>query len=59
MLNSFKNKAAEQDKSTAPHGLEFVRPQRSVAETVTPRPERAKSGPDSVYRLRHVGCRQN
>jgi cytoskeletal protein CcmA (bactofilin family) len=47
MLNSFKNKAAEQDKSTAPHGLEFVRPQRSVAETVTPRPERAKSGPDS------------
>ena len=47
MLNSFKNKAAEQDKSTAPHGLEFVRPQRSVADTVTPRPLRAKSGPDS------------
>ena len=47
MLNSFKNKAAEQDKSTAPHDLEFVRPQRSVAETVMPRPERTKSGPDS------------
>jgi hypothetical protein len=47
MLNSFKNKAAEQDKGTAPYGLEFVQPQRSVAETVTPRPERAKSEPDS------------
>ena len=32
MLNRFKDKAAEQDKSTAPHGLEFVRPQRSVAD---------------------------
>ena len=47
MLNTFRNKAAEQDKSTALHGLEFVRPQRSVAETVTPSPERAKSGLDS------------
>jgi cytoskeletal protein CcmA (bactofilin family) len=47
MLNSFKSKAAEQDKSTAANALEFVQPQRSVAETVAPRPERTKSGPDS------------
>ena len=47
MLNSFKSKAAEQDKSTAANALEFVQPQRSVAETVAPRPERTKSGPVS------------
>ena len=47
MLNSFKSKAAEQDKSSAANALEFVQPQRSVAETVTPSPERAKSGLDS------------
>ena len=47
MLNSFKSKAAEQDKSSAANALEFVQPQRSVSETVAPRPERTKSGPDS------------
>jgi cytoskeletal protein CcmA (bactofilin family) len=47
VLNSFKSKAAEQDKSSAANALEFVQPQRSVAETVAPRPERTKSGPDS------------
>jgi cytoskeletal protein CcmA (bactofilin family) len=46
MLN-FKNKAAEQNKSTAANALEFVQPQRSVAETVAPRSEPTKSGPAS------------
>ena len=47
MLNSFKSKIPEQDKSTVANDLEFLQPQRSVAQTVAPKSERAKSGPDS------------
>src|SRR5262245_26069097 len=47
MFNSFKHKAPEQDRSTVSNDLDLLQPQRSVAETVAPRPERTKSGPDS------------
>src|ERR1700730_15935550 len=47
MLNRFKSKIPEQDKSTVANDLEFLQPQRSVAQTVAPRSERTKSGPDS------------
>jgi cytoskeletal protein CcmA (bactofilin family) len=47
MLNNFKNKAPEQDRSTVANDLEFLQPQRPVAETVALRSERTKSGPGS------------
>ena len=47
MLNNFKNKAPEQDRSTVANDLEFLQPQRPVAETVALRSERTKSGPAS------------
>jgi len=46
MLNSFKHKAPEQDRSTVANDLEFLQPQRSVAETAAPR-SAPKLGPDS------------
>jgi cytoskeletal protein CcmA (bactofilin family) len=46
MLNSFKGKAAEQDKSAAADVIEQA--ERSVVEQVAPKPERTtKTGPDS------------
>ena len=47
MLNKLKHKAPEQDRSTVANDLEFLQPQRPVAETVALRPERTKSGPAS------------
>ena len=47
MLNNFKNKAPEQDRSTVANDLEFLQPQRPVAETIALRSERTKSGPVS------------
>ena len=47
MLNNFKNKAPEQDRSTVANDLEFLQPQRPVAQTVAQRSERTKSGPVS------------
>src|SRR5215831_8746069 len=47
MLNNFKNKAPEQDRSTVANDLEFLQPQRLVAETIALRSERTKSGPVS------------
>jgi cytoskeletal protein CcmA (bactofilin family) len=47
MLNNFKSKAPEQDRSTAADDLEFLQPQRPVAETVALRSERTKLGPGS------------
>jgi cytoskeletal protein CcmA (bactofilin family) len=47
ILNNFKNKAPEQDRSTVANDLEFFQPQRPVAETVALRSERTKSGPAS------------
>jgi cytoskeletal protein CcmA (bactofilin family) len=47
MLNNFKNKAPEQDRSTVANDLEFLQPRRPVAETVALRSERTKSGPAS------------
>jgi cytoskeletal protein CcmA (bactofilin family) len=47
MLNNFKNKAPEQDRSTVANDLEFFQPQRPVAETVALRSEPTKSGPAS------------
>jgi cytoskeletal protein CcmA (bactofilin family) len=49
MLNSFKSKAPEQDKSVAASAAEVIeQAQRSVVEQVAPKPERTtKTGPDS------------
>jgi cytoskeletal protein CcmA (bactofilin family) len=47
MLNNFKHRAPEQDRSTVANDLEFLQPQRPVAETVALRSERTKSGPVS------------
>jgi len=47
MLNNFKNKAPEQDRSTVANDLEFLQPQRPAAETIALRSERTKSGPVS------------
>ena len=49
MLNNFKNKAPEQDKSVAASAAEVIeQAQRSVVETIAPKPERTtKPGPDS------------
>ena len=47
MLNNFRHKAPEQDRSTVANDLEFLQPQRPVAETVALRSERTKSGPVS------------
>jgi len=47
MLNNLRHKAPEQDRSTVANDLEFLQPQRSVAETVALRSERTKSGPVS------------
>ena len=47
MLNNFRNKAPEQDRSTVANDLEFLQQQRPVAETVALRSERTKSGPAS------------
>jgi cytoskeletal protein CcmA (bactofilin family) len=52
MLNSFKGKAPEADKNTAPNADELVarvaQPPRTIAEQVAPRSEpTTKSGPDS------------
>src|SRR6516162_9785296 len=47
MLNNFKHKASEQDRSTVANDLEFLQPQHPVAETIAPRSERTKSGPVS------------
>jgi cytoskeletal protein CcmA (bactofilin family) len=49
MLNSFKNKTPEQDKSVAASAAEVIeQAQRSVVEQVAPKPERTtKTGPDS------------
>jgi cytoskeletal protein CcmA (bactofilin family) len=47
MLNKLKHKAPEQDRSTVANDLEFLQPQRPVAETVALRSERTKSGPVS------------
>jgi len=47
MLNSFKSKAAEQDKSVAAADV-IEQAERSVVEQVAPKPERTtKTGPDS------------
>ena len=49
MLNSFKSKAAEQDKSVAASAADVIeQAERSVVEQVAPKPERTtKTGPDS------------
>ena len=49
MLNSFKGKAPEQDKSVAAYAAEVMeQAQRSVVETIAPKPERTtKPGPAS------------
>jgi cytoskeletal protein CcmA (bactofilin family) len=49
MLNSFKSKAPEQDKSLAANAAEVMeQAERSVVEQVAPRPERTtKTRPDS------------
>jgi cytoskeletal protein CcmA (bactofilin family) len=49
MLNSFKSKAAEQDKSVAASAADVIeQAERSVVEKVAPKPERTtKTGPDS------------
>jgi cytoskeletal protein CcmA (bactofilin family) len=49
MLNSFKSKAAEQDKSVAASAADVIeRAERSVVEQVAPRPGRTTTtGPDS------------
>jgi cytoskeletal protein CcmA (bactofilin family) len=49
MLNNFKNKAPEQDKSVAASAAEVIeQAQRSVVETIAPKPERTtKPGPAS------------
>jgi cytoskeletal protein CcmA (bactofilin family) len=49
MLNSFKSKAAEQDKSVAAGAADVIeQAERSVVEQVAPKPERTtKTGPDS------------
>jgi len=49
MLNSFKSKAAEQDKSVAARAAEVMeQAEHSVVGTVAPKPARTtKSGPDS------------
>ena len=49
MLNSFKSKAPEQDKSVAASAAEVMeQAQRSVVDQVAPKPERTtKTGPDS------------
>ena len=53
MLNSFKSKAPEPDKNTAPNADELmgrtVQPSRTVVEEVAsgPEPTTTKSGPDS------------
>jgi cytoskeletal protein CcmA (bactofilin family) len=49
MLNSFKSKAAEQDKSVATSAADVIeQAERSVVEQVAPKPERTtKTGPDS------------
>jgi cytoskeletal protein CcmA (bactofilin family) len=49
MLNSFKGKAPEQDKSVAANAAEVIeQAQRSVVEQVAPKPARTtKTGPDS------------
>jgi cytoskeletal protein CcmA (bactofilin family) len=49
MLNSFKGKAPEQDKSVAPYAAEVMeQAERSVVERVAPRPEQTtKTGPAS------------
>ena len=49
MLNSFKGKAAEQDKSVAASAADVIeQAERSVAEQVAPRPVRTTTtGPDS------------
>ena len=48
MLNSFKSKAPEQDKSVAASAAEVMeQAQRSVVDQVAPKPERTtKTGPD-------------
>ena len=47
MLNSFKSKAPEQDKSVAAAAEVIEQAQRSVVEQVAPKPERTtKTGPD-------------
>jgi cytoskeletal protein CcmA (bactofilin family) len=49
MLNSFKSKAPEQDKSVAASAADVIeQAERSVVEQVAPKPERTtKTGPDS------------
>src|SRR6476660_9275173 len=49
MFNSFKSKAAEQDKSVAASAADVIeQAERSVVEQVAPKPERTtKTGPDS------------
>jgi cytoskeletal protein CcmA (bactofilin family) len=48
MLNSFKSKAHEQDKSVAASAAVMEQAERSVVEQVAPKPERTtKTGPDS------------
>jgi cytoskeletal protein CcmA (bactofilin family) len=49
MLNSFKSKAAEQDKGVAASAADVIeQAERSVVEQVAPKPERTtKTGPDS------------
>jgi cytoskeletal protein CcmA (bactofilin family) len=49
MLNNFKNKAPGQDKSVTASAAEVIeQAQRSVVETIAPKPERTtKPGPDS------------